>query len=58
MQTSTRVRRDEQEYEWEIENFNVVFIINSKSNRNEKKHWKISKNEYKNAIAINAIMKV
>ena len=38
MQTSTRVRRDEQEYVWEIENFNVVFFINSKSNRNEKKN--------------------
>ena len=35
MQTSTRVRRDEQEYdEWEIENFNAVLFMNSKSNRN------------------------
>ena len=35
MQTLTRVRRDKQEYdEWEIENFNVVLFINSKSNRN------------------------
>ena len=34
MQTSTRVRRDEQEYEWENGNFNVVLFINSKYNRN------------------------